>query len=171
MPFVGQRAVSIFVDTCGTCGESGDFISRNTSIVNDAIHSAEQEFIAKTVDWLAERGITMAYLERALSLPARTVTRWRDGEFSAAPIALLRFVRTYPWLLAVAEGAFDHGVAAKAVISSAADVIGAAQSPSVSPTSSPIMNVNVNFEIHNQNQLSAPMAEVAVPPAKGHFIQ
>ena len=129
VPFLGQKMVTIFIDRCSNCGQSGDFLRRNTALIEDAIHSAEQDFVLKTIEWLSHHGISMAYVERALSLPVRTLTRWRDGEFSAAPIALLRFIRTYPWLLKVAESAFEPGVAAREVISSAGEVIGSAHRP------------------------------------------
>lgn len=164
IPFVGQKIVSIFVDLCTNCGQSGDFFRRNTPIIEDAIHSAEQEFVARTVEWLNERGIPMAYVERVLSLPARTIIRWRDGEFSAAPIALLRLVRTCPWLLTVAEAAFDPGVAASAVVGASAEVIGAARAPSVSRTSSAITNLNLTFVV--QSQRSDLPTQVAKPTFK-----
>jgi hypothetical protein len=164
VPFVGQKIVPIFVDTCAICGQSGDFFRRNTPIIEAAIHSAEKEFVFQTVEWLNNRGISMAYLERALSLPARTVTRWRDGEFSAAPIALLRLVRTYPWLLGVAEGAFDPGIAAKEVVASASDCLASARAPAIGPTSVPVMNVNMNFTFNNQ--APALPAQIAKVPVK-----
>lgn len=164
VPFVGQRIVSIFVDTCANCGQSGDFFRRNTPIIEAAIHSAEKDFVLQTVEWLSNRGISMAYLERALSLPARTVTRWRDGEFSAAPIALLRLVRTCPWLLAVAEGAFDPEIAAREVVVSAANHLASARVPAIGPASSPVTNINLNFNISNQS--SALPTQVTEAPVK-----
>ncbi len=64
----------------------------------------------------------MAYVERALDLPARTVARWKSGEHSASALALLRVVATYPWMLEVAEHRFDLSVADAKVVMAAGKV-------------------------------------------------
>jgi hypothetical protein len=49
----------------------------------------------------------MAYFERAFELPVRTGTRWKSGDFSSSSIALLRIVKTFPWMTEIAEARFD----------------------------------------------------------------
>lgn len=72
---------------------------------------------------LAEAGISMAYLERALRLPARTVARWKSGNVSASGLALLRVVRRFPWVVEVAASRFAEDVAARAVVGAAAETL------------------------------------------------
>jgi hypothetical protein len=72
---------------------------------------------------LATEGIKMSYLERALELPARTTTRWKSGEVSAATLALLRITRTYPWILEVADSHFDERVVKCRLVEEAAHVL------------------------------------------------
>lgn len=66
----------------------------------------------------------MAYIERALRLPQRTLARWKTGECSAPAIALLRLVRTYPWLLAVADDSFNVLSARQTLIVEAGKALG-----------------------------------------------
>ena len=57
---------------------------------------------------LSKIGYSMAAIERALELPQRTISRWKaNKELSSIGIALLRIIRTYPWILEVAEKKFD----------------------------------------------------------------
>lgn len=55
------------------------------------------------LDALSRQGHSAAYFERALRIPQRTTMRWKEGRISASAAALLRLVRTYPWLLNVAD--------------------------------------------------------------------
>ncbi|MBN2497940.1 MAG: hypothetical protein JXR96_25325 [Deltaproteobacteria bacterium] len=111
--------------TCNTCGESGDFTGANSSIINDAIRKSSAESAASMLEHLAGEGISSAYFERAMRLPARTTARWKYGELSAAALALLRSVRTYPWLLEVADADFEPVTAKTGLIGAAASALGA----------------------------------------------
>lgn len=119
-PFGEATVVCVRLDECRTCGESGDFAGANSEIVREAMEKADRESIGAILDSLAEAGISAAYLERALSLPARTVARWKAGGSSASGLALLRLVRTFPWLLDVAAARYAEPKAKRAVIVAAA---------------------------------------------------
>jgi sensor c-di-GMP phosphodiesterase-like protein len=75
------------------------------------------------INYLQEHDIKMAYLERALELPARTVNRWKTTDCSAAPLALLRIIRTYPWILEVADADYDESVSSSKLLEQAAKVL------------------------------------------------
>jgi transcriptional regulator with XRE-family HTH domain len=83
----------------------------------------EQAEVENSIQFLSSLGLTMAYVERVLGLPRRTIMRWQAGEYSAAAIALLRIVCAYPWLLQVAENHFDERMSRKIIIEQAANVL------------------------------------------------
>lgn len=122
-PFGAPSSVSTEITTCRACGESGDFRNANAAALKQAIETADQKSIASILEWLGAAGVSMAYIERALRLPTRTVARWKSGECSASGIALLRLLRTYPWLLDVAASSFSDLAARRAVLTAASEVL------------------------------------------------
>lgn len=122
-PFGPTRVFRVRTDTCRTCDESGDFVGANAPIVKAAMEEADRESIEKLLESLNETGVTAAYVERALSLPARTVARWKTSGYSASGLTLLRLVRTFPWLLEVASARFSQAVAVRSLIAAAAKTI------------------------------------------------
>jgi len=96
---------------CLVCDESGDFSGENDTIVESALEIAKKQSVVSMLDALCDGGIKMTYLERSLELPPKTVARWKNGGCSAASIALLRIIRTFPWLLEVADANYDKKVA------------------------------------------------------------
>ncbi|MCD6584814.1 MAG: hypothetical protein J7K96_03530 [Desulfobacteraceae bacterium] len=104
------------IQHCQICGESGDFANENDSAIESAIESAKKQSINSMLDGLSELGIKMTYIERALELPARTIARWKSGGSSAASIALLRTIRTFPWILEVADSDFAPKIAKMKIV-------------------------------------------------------
>lgn len=100
-------------ERCDTCGMNGDFSELNDARFKAALAIAVRESVATMLDDLASMGFTTAYLERALGLYQRTLTEWRAGECPPAGAALLRIVRTYPWIVTAAEAGFQHPAAAE----------------------------------------------------------
>ena len=99
------------VDLCGACGTEGDFARENDAAVEAALAAAGKRSARAIIESLAADGISMAYFERAFGLPQRTMARWKAGECSAGSLALLRVVRSYPWVLRLAERSFSEKVA------------------------------------------------------------
>jgi hypothetical protein len=95
------------VDLCSACGTEGDFARENDA----ALAAAGKRSARAIIESLAADGFSMAYFERAFGLPQRTMARWKAGECSAGSLALLRVVRSYPWVLRVAERSFSEKVA------------------------------------------------------------
>lgn len=122
-PFGAPTALRTELTACRTCGESGDFRNANAAALKQAIEAADQKSITLILEWLNTSGVSMAFMERALRLPTRTVARWKSGECSASGMALLRLLRTYPWLLEVAAAGFADAVARKAVLEAAGAVV------------------------------------------------
>lgn len=99
------------VDECRTCGTDGDFLGENDARIDEALSRAGKASARHLIESLADDGVSMAYFERALGLSPRTLTRWKAGECSASSLALLRLVRTYPWLLRVADASYNETAA------------------------------------------------------------
>lgn len=107
---------------CLTCDTQGDFLSANDAVIENAIKHSDEESIGRMLSALGERGYSMASIERAFRLPARTLFRWKaEKACSSAGLALLRVVRTYPWLVGVAESGFDPRIASRDLITAACE--------------------------------------------------
>lgn len=104
---------------CLACGEQGDFRGVNDEHLDAAIVASEKASIESMLAFLVSAGQSNAYIERVFGLPMRTIARWKNGNASAAPVALLRLLRTFPWLSVVAESGFDAKEADAEVISAA----------------------------------------------------
>jgi transcriptional regulator with XRE-family HTH domain len=116
---------------------SGDFSGENDRRIAQALEAAVSMSAKGIIEQLSNRGVSMAYIERALRLPQRTLARWKTGEFSAPGIALLRLIRTYPWLLSVADDSFDPALARQTLIVEAgkaiSEVIAESQTAAITP--------------------------------------
>lgn len=119
IPFGDPARFEETVNACLACGVEGDFLNQNDAVAAEAVKRAISNSARVIIDQLAARGVSMAHFERALRLPQRTLARWKTGETSHHAVALLRLVRTYPWLLDVADQSFDEGVAVQALIAEA----------------------------------------------------
>jgi hypothetical protein len=124
---------------CLLCGETGNFSDEGETTAEEAIGLAKKRSVNNMLDSLSESGIKVAYLERALELPPRTVSRWKDGRSSASSIALLRIIRTFPWMVEVADARFNKRFAVKKLIQEAGRAIySAASEVSETPPSASI---------------------------------
>ena len=104
---------------CDLCGEEGDFLAEADENYLNSQKKAQIALVKKILGDLNETGIAMAMFERVFELPARTLTRWKAGDFSSSAIAILRIIATYPWILQVAEHRFEPSFASCAVIEAA----------------------------------------------------
>lgn len=105
------------VFTCGDCGTEGDFANENDAKYIVAHKSALNISVKNIIESLStDDSVSMAYFERAFELPARTLTRWKTGDVSSSAIALLRTVKTFPWLLEVADSHFNKNKASQIIL-------------------------------------------------------
>lgn len=111
------------LEKCLVCEESGDFTGANDELIDKAIEVAKKQSVINMLQALSHNGIKMSYMERALELPTRTIARWKGGELSAATLALLRIIRTFPWILEVADAHFDQSMANYRLVLEAGNVI------------------------------------------------
>lgn len=105
-PYGPPVIYSIIDNSCCDCGEIGDFGEENESSIEAAIIKSKNESVGAMLYHLSSIGISDVYFERALRLPAQIVTEWKLGELSPASLALLRIIRTFPWILEIADKNF-----------------------------------------------------------------
>jgi len=107
MPFSPGAVYESETDRCRKCEMEGDFAKANDKAISIAVAEAKKVSVASIINYLAESGKSMAYIERAFDLPQRTLMRWKGGDLSAGGLALLRLVATFPWTVEVAEAQFN----------------------------------------------------------------
>lgn len=128
---------------CNVCGEEGDFALKNDALVSSAMKEAQKVFVKHTLTEF-DTVIPLVRIERALELPFRTLNRWKSGDFSSASIALLRILKTYPWIIDVADHKFSKASASMNLLQAAAKCF-----------SSTLTESNLNMNISLENQPSA----------------
>lgn len=126
LEFGRDITIEATVYVCPDCGMEGDFFDDNEHKIESVLEEAQKKFAAMIIDGLADKNISMAYFERAMSLPIRTLARWKRGEVTASASALLKTINTYPWILEVAEKRFEHNFALERMIKAAMDEMGTA---------------------------------------------
>jgi transcription elongation factor Elf1 len=97
---------------CSDCGEEFP-LEKNPFQKNEEkaiLDSSIQVSIQRMIEQLTNQGHTLASMERALSLPSRTLSKWRTEGSSMAGVTLIRLVRTFPWLLNVAAHNYAENV-------------------------------------------------------------
>ena len=114
-PFFGQANIEVFENICCSCKSIGDFFNQNESLLEETIKELKQKSVKKILEYFIDKKISMSSIERALEMPQRSLTKWKNNssKASSAGIALLRFIRLFPWLLEVAENKYDFQVAQK----------------------------------------------------------
>lgn len=103
VPFGPTIPYKSITDTCNGCHESGDFLKLNDQPITEAREASAKASIAIMLENLKTQGCSRPYIERALSLPMGTLTTWEQAGTSAAQLALLRMITTFPWLIEVAD--------------------------------------------------------------------
>lgn len=112
-PFGGHDKVTLAYDSCQECGMDGDFADTNDTFLQVAIDGLKSKAVINILQELADHKANFAGMERALELPQRTLTKWKNGSTSpsASGVTLLKFLKLFPWLLLVAENKFDFDTA------------------------------------------------------------
>lgn len=105
--------VEVVEDECLLCGAEGDFESKNELELKASIDLRKKQVVKNIINALTDAGHNLAGIERALSLPQRTLSKWKndDNSASAAGVTLLKFITFFPWLIEVAENGFDYAKA------------------------------------------------------------
>jgi len=114
-PFIEQENIEIFENICYSCKSRGDFFNQNESLLEETIKELKQKSVKRILEYFIGKKISMSSIERALEMPQRTLVKWKNNKSktSSAGIALIRFIRLFPWLLEVAENKYDFEMAQK----------------------------------------------------------
>lgn len=125
LPYGGKTKLSVDEYLCSICGMEGDFTSANDKIISEAYDKANLAAVNNIIDEFVHHKISMAAMERALDLPQRTLTKWKNGlsHPSATGIALMKMAGTFPWLLEVAENNYEPMMSKKIFIKNAVDTL------------------------------------------------
>jgi len=109
-PFAGEDNIEIIENKCSACESRGDFFDQNENIIEETIKKLKQKSVENILKYFIDNKISMSSIERALEMPQRTLAKWKNkgSKTSSAGIALLRFIRLFPWLLEVAENKYDY---------------------------------------------------------------
>jgi DNA-binding transcriptional regulator YiaG len=111
-------------EKCIECDFEGDLSGESEKEMVKALSTLNQTYVEEVLNFFDERKISYAGIERAVGLPQRTLTKWKNGISSptAAGIALLKYLRAFPWLIEVAEHKFDFNISQKIFISTALNI-------------------------------------------------
>lgn len=124
-PFSEDAEVELSVFKCQACGTEGDFFNNNDVILSNAIDASKNRSVQNILEKFSVHNISMASIERALDLPQRTLIKWKSGKSkpSAAGVALLRMVCTFPWLLEVADNNYEYDFSQKICVTNAVSTL------------------------------------------------
>jgi len=108
-PFAREEYIEIIENVCRTCESKGDFFDNNDEIIEKKIKEFKQRSVENILEYFIKNKRSLTSIERALEIPFRTLAKWKNKitKTSAAGIALLRFIRLFPWLLEVAENKYN----------------------------------------------------------------
>jgi hypothetical protein len=113
--FGGQKTILLNEYTCESCGSTGDFFNENETSIQNSLSVLKNDAIVNILEYFSQQKISLSSMERALELPQRTLTKWKNkaSKPSSTGVALLKFLRVFPWLLDVAENKYDYTSAQK----------------------------------------------------------
>ena len=111
-PYGGERYIEIENHQCKVCDFCGDIQNQNDSIIEVEIQNLRTHAYHVIVDHLEnepELKIRLIDIERILGLPFGSLGKNKPGQGSSDPLilALLSFIKRFPWLINVAEEKFD----------------------------------------------------------------
>lgn len=114
-PFGGQKTVFLNEYSCEACGSTGDFFNENEAAIRKILSELKSDAVTNILEDFSQNKISLSSMERALELPQRTLTKWKNkaSNPSSTGIALLKFLRVFPWLLDIAENKYDYALSQK----------------------------------------------------------
>ena len=88
------------VSYCPVCEAESYLHTEDESVRREMVNSLEQRNVRIVLEKMAQEKINFASLERALSLPQRTLSKWKQGATkpSEAGIVLVNLLNLMPWL-------------------------------------------------------------------------
>lgn len=101
------------VSYCPVCEAESYLHTEDESVRREMVNSLEQRNVRIVLEKMAQEKINFASLERALSLPQRTLSKWKQGATkpSEAGIVLVNLLNLMPWLSRVVDNDYDPQLA------------------------------------------------------------
>lgn len=121
-PYGGEAIIQSHVFLCNTCGFLADDSEYNDPLIQEGLAGLKRQAMINILTELNSLGLSNASMERTLGLPTRTLARWKNEPAlkpSAAALALMKIIRTFPWILAVADQRYDQKSAQAMVLQQA----------------------------------------------------
>jgi len=108
VPYGEDKELELIKVKCNECETVTDYSKLYTHDYTNALDDSKKQSIENMLNNLSNIGYSLAAIERALELPQRTISRWKNTqEISAIGLSLLRIINTYPWVLQVAQNKFE----------------------------------------------------------------
>ena len=109
-PYAGNLEIQLNDYYCNVCEFEGSLDNSNDVAIKTAQKHLKQKSMTNILEFFSANNYNFASMERVLGLPQRTLTKWKSNQVapSAAAISLFKFLRTFPWLLNIAEEKFDY---------------------------------------------------------------
>ncbi|MDA3779917.1 MAG: hypothetical protein PF487_06820 [Bacteroidales bacterium] len=96
---------------CKKCGDEINYTLNYTDEYEESQKQSEVSSIKNILDFFNKRKVKLKDIEDSLELPIRTLSRWKSSlNYSKVGLALLRVIRSYPWIIYVAARRFDNKV-------------------------------------------------------------
>jgi hypothetical protein len=116
-----RKSVKIVENKCTVCGTTGDFNNQNEILFKEAFSELKTETAVSILEHFQDNKFNLSSLERALELPQRTFAKWKNRSVnpSATGVVLLKYLKTFPWLIEVADKHFDQNAADKILLENA----------------------------------------------------
>lgn len=107
-PFGQEIEIEESIIYCHSCNDEYKMDDSDKKYVN-ALTQSTKSSISSIIEYITNLGYSFTEIERSLDIPFRTFSRWKSTRDIAAPtVTLLRFLRTYPWLIEVADKKFNE---------------------------------------------------------------
>ena len=99
--------------SCPACEGEPRLHEGDESVLRDMEKSLENRNVRIILEKIAQGKTSFASLERALSLPQRTLSKWKQGSTkpSEAGIVLVNLLNLIPWLAQVVKNDYDSDLA------------------------------------------------------------
>lgn len=121
-PYGGEASIKFHALVCNTCGFTADDSEHNNPLIPESLAVLRRQSMVNIFTGSNSLGLSNASMERTLGLPARTLARWKNEPSlnpTAAALALMKIIRTFPWILAVVEQRYDAKSAQSMVLQQA----------------------------------------------------
>ena len=104
---------TVEVSFCPLCEAEFFKNKQDKQVRKELIKKLQHKNVQKKLEEMASSGKSFASLERALSLPQRTLSKWKNGATkpSEAGMVLVNLLSILPWLSVVADHDYDPKLA------------------------------------------------------------